>query len=58
MMTGPAQHFYSSILDAWPYRVSAKLAEREGFGELRLLIETLRWELLLLVPRQLGFRLN
>ena len=31
MMTGPIQHFVSSILDAWRYRVFAKLAEREGF---------------------------
>ena len=32
MMTGSVQHFYSSILDAWRYRVFAKLAEREGFS--------------------------
>ena len=25
-------HLSSSILDAWRYRVFAKLAEREGFG--------------------------
>ena len=31
MMTEPIQHFYSSILEAWRYHVSAKLAEREGF---------------------------
>ena len=31
MMTGPTQHVYSSLLKAWRYRVSAKLAEREGF---------------------------
>ena len=31
MMTGPAQQFFSSILDAWRYLVFAKLAEREGF---------------------------
>ena len=30
-MTGPVQHFYSSILDAWRYRVFVELAEREGF---------------------------
>ena len=43
----PVQHFYSSILDAWRFRVSAKLAEREGFrgaefvdykGSLQLLV--------------------
>ena len=33
MMSGPFQHFYSSILDAWRYRVLAKLSEREGFRE-------------------------
>ena len=33
MMIGPIQHFYSSILEALRYRVSAKLAEREGFRE-------------------------
>ena len=31
LMTGPIQHFFSSILDAWRCRVLAKLAEREGF---------------------------
>ena len=31
MLTGPMQHFFSSILDAWRYRIFAKLAEREGF---------------------------
>ena len=31
MMTGPIQHFFSSILDAWRYLVFAMLAEREGF---------------------------
>ena len=36
MMTGPIQHFHSSILDAWRFRVSAKLAERVS-GELSLL---------------------
>ena len=30
-MTGPIQHFFSSILDAWRYRVFAKLSERKGF---------------------------
>ena len=30
-MTGPIQHFCSSVLDARRYRVSAKLADREGF---------------------------
>ena len=38
LMTGPTQHFYSSILEAWRCRASAKLAEREGFRELSLLI--------------------
>ena len=46
-MTGPIQHFFSSILDAWRYRVFAKLSERKGFlgaeyadfkGSLQLLI--------------------
>ena len=31
MMTGPIQHFFSSILDAWRYSVFVKLSEREGF---------------------------
>ena len=31
MMTGPVQHFYSSILDAWRFSVFAKLFERKGF---------------------------
>ena len=31
MMTGPIQHFFSSILDAWRLRVFAQLAERKGF---------------------------
>ena len=31
MMTGPVQHFYSSILDAWRFSVFAKLSERKGF---------------------------
>ena len=31
MMTGPVQHFYSSILDAWRFHVFAKLSERKGF---------------------------
>ena len=31
MMTGPFQHFYSSILYAWRFHVFAKLSERKGF---------------------------
>ena len=31
MMTGPIQHFYSSILDAWHFHVLSKLSERKGF---------------------------
>ena len=31
MMTGPIQHFYSSILDAWRFCVFAKLSERKSF---------------------------
>ena len=31
-MTGPVQHFYSSILDAWRFGVFAKLSERKGFS--------------------------
>ena len=31
MTTGPTQQFCSSILEAWRYRVFAKLADREGF---------------------------
>ena len=31
MMTGPVQHFYSSIWDAWRFNVFAKLSERKGF---------------------------
>ena len=31
MMTGLVQHFYFSILDAWRFRVFAKLSERKGF---------------------------
>ena len=31
MMTGPVQHFYSSILDAWRFHVFARLSERKGF---------------------------
>ena len=31
MMTGPIQHFSSSILDAWRFSVFAKLSERKGF---------------------------
>ena len=30
-MTGPVQHFYSSILDAWRFSVFAKLSESKGF---------------------------
>ena len=30
MMTGPIQHFYSSILDAWRFGIFAKLSERKG----------------------------
>ena len=32
MMTGPIQHFHSSVLDAWRLRISALLAEGKGFG--------------------------
>ena len=32
MMTGPVQHFYSSILDAWRFGVFSKLSERKGFS--------------------------
>ena len=32
MMSGPIQHFYASILDAWRYRFFANLSERKGFG--------------------------
>ena len=31
MITGPIQHFYSSILDAWRFSLFAKLSERKGF---------------------------
>ena len=31
MVTGPVEHFYSSILDAWRLSVFAKLPERKGF---------------------------
>ena len=31
MMSGPIQHFYVSILNAWRYRVFAKLSERKFF---------------------------
>ena len=31
MMTGPVQHIYSSILDAWRFGVFAKLSERNCF---------------------------
>ena len=30
-MSGPVQHFYSSLLDAWRYGIFAKLSERKGF---------------------------
>ena len=32
MVTGPVQHFCSAILDAWRFRVFARLSERKGFG--------------------------
>ena len=32
MMTGPIQHFRSSILDAWHFHVFSMLSERKGFG--------------------------
>ena len=44
MMTGPNQHFYSSILDAWRYGIFAKLSERKGFWEMSLLILKVLWE--------------
>ena len=31
MMSGPVQHFYSSILDAWRFSVFSRLSERKGF---------------------------
>ena len=31
MTTGPVQHFYSSILDAWRFSVFANISERKGF---------------------------
>ena len=31
MASGPIQHFYASILDAWRYRFFAKLSERKVF---------------------------
>ena len=31
MLTGPVQHFYSSILDAWRCGISARLSERKVF---------------------------
>ena len=31
MMRGPIQHFFSSTLDAWRFRVFAQLAERKEF---------------------------
>ena len=31
MMSGPVQHFCSSILEAWQFRISSQLAERQGF---------------------------
>ena len=30
-MTGPVQHFYSSVLDAWRFHLCARFAERKGF---------------------------
>ena len=38
MVTGPVQHFYSSILDAWRYCSFAKLYERKFFWGLSMLI--------------------
>ena len=32
MMTGPVQHFNSAIMDAWRFRVFARLSEWKGFG--------------------------
>ena len=31
-LTGPIQHFYSAFFEAWQLRVTAQLAERQGFG--------------------------
>ena len=31
MMTGPVQHFFSSIWDAWRFSIFARLSERQGF---------------------------
>ena len=31
MMTGPVQHIFSSILEAWLFRSSSQFAERQGF---------------------------
>ena len=31
MIAGPFQHFQSAIFEAWQPKVSAQLAEREGF---------------------------
>ena len=38
MMTGPVQHFYSSILDSWRFSVFAKLSERKDFWGVSILI--------------------
>ena len=32
MMTGPTQHFFSSILDAWRFRVFCSVGGEEGFS--------------------------
>ena len=32
MMSGPAQHFRSAILDAWRFKVFSGPSERKGFG--------------------------
>ena len=36
MMTGPIQHFCSSLLDAWERRISAQLAEKGGLSVSRV----------------------
>ena len=38
IMTGPVQHFYSSILEARQFRISAQLAETQGVQVLILLM--------------------
>ena len=35
MTTGPIQHFFSSIVDAWRFRVFPQLPQREGFRGLQ-----------------------